>query len=111
MAVDMKTFMRMIRGESPSYIFMFNGMVQLWEQGGNKGMVVATTRQAAQKLAVKMTEAKGGKISIAQVGSVEGETLAVHAATAVLNHGARGILATDDGETFNFFEAPPPPKG
>src|SRR4051794_3184405 len=94
-------------GKHPSFIFSCLGMVQLLTKGGNgPGLVVATTRDAAKKVAATMEEQQGKRVSICELGTVQGATLARHIALAVIELGARGIFATDDGETFCFFLAP-----
>ena len=57
------------------YMFMENGKVKWWVQGGDKGMIVADDFTMAKKFVDWVKRQQGIKISIAEVGTVAGETL------------------------------------
>src|SRR5687767_10835517 len=101
----------MIRGTRPAFIFTFGGMIQLWQQGHGMGIIIATSRTAADIVAADLTNKKGAKVSVAEVGTVNGETLTEHLAVAVLDHGATGVFVTETGKEFQHLEAPPVPDG
>jgi hypothetical protein len=84
-------------------------MVQHLDNEQGLGLIVAVTREAADKLAVDMTTKKGSRVSVTEVGTVQGETLAKQIAFAVVRHKITGVFVTDDGETLYFFKAPPIP--
>jgi hypothetical protein len=89
------------------YIFTCRGIVQHWDDGtGKQGMMFATNYAAAQALATRMIPPHGGKMSIAAIGSIPGETLMGQYRESIA-FGANGIWATDDGDAFYFFV----PKG
>ena len=69
---------------------------------------MATSWQAA-KLTAATKKQSGKRVSIAEVGTVEGETLARQLAVAVNDHGATGVFLTEDGQENHFFQAPPVP--
>jgi hypothetical protein len=100
----------MIQGKRPAFIFTFGGMVQFWQQDHNTGMIVATSRQAADVMAADLTKKKGATVSVAEIGIVQDETLAGHMVTAVLENGATGVFVTEDGKQSYYFEAPPAPN-
>jgi hypothetical protein len=106
--INEQTMSDLATGKRPSWIFMHQGKVQLYGKGKQTGLLVATSREAAEKLQAKMAEMYGRKVSIAEVGTVEGETLAMQLAVAVLNHGAKGAMVSEDGERCFFFQAPAP---
>jgi hypothetical protein len=101
----------LVVGNLPSFLLVSEGRVELTKQAGHGvGLIVAMNRAAAKKMADEIQAAQGKKLSVAAVGSVPGETLAHHIAVAVLQYGAKGCYLTDDGETMQFFLAPPVPE-
>jgi hypothetical protein len=100
----------MIQGKRPAFVFTFGGMVQLWQEGYHTGIIIATSRPAADVVAENLTMKKGARVSVSEMGSVQDETLAGHLAVSVLDRGATGVFVTDDGEAIHYFEAPPSPE-
>ena len=100
----------LVSGDKPAFLLTSMGMVQLLEKSGKTGLLVATNRTAAMKLAVISKERHGKKVAVCEVGSTGGETLAAHIAKAVIDHGANGVFFSEDGENLQFFDAPPVPK-
>jgi hypothetical protein len=99
----------MATGKLPSFILTSMGAVQLLTQGNlGPGLFVATTREAAKKMAAWIKEKTGLRVAVAEVGTVTGEKLSMQIALAVLDQGATGVFATDDGQTMYFFQAPVP---
>ena len=84
------------------FIFTNRGNVQHYRCKGVDGLLVATTRDAASKL-VKRFRQNGIKLSIAEVGTLAGETLWPHW-LAAKRTGAEGIYVTSDGETLDYYE-------
>ena len=99
----------MIQGKRPAFIFTFGGMVQFWQQDHHTGIIIATSRQAADLVAADLTNKKGARVSVSEVGTVQDETLAGHLAVAALDHGATGVFVTEDGKEIHYVEAPPIP--
>lgn len=98
----------MVQGKRPSFIFIHDGRVQHWSQNNKSGILVATTREAADAFAKKLTEKKGESVIASEVGTIEGETLGGQISEAVdLDTG--GIYVTDDGATVYFFQVPRQP--
>lgn len=107
--VTSEMMQEMLQSKRPAFIFVCEGRVQLWTQEQGPGVVVATTRDAAEKIGQQLAENKGKPVSVAEIGATPGNTLAVQVALAVFDFGATGIYATDDGETVAYFPAPPKP--
>jgi hypothetical protein len=106
-----ETMRELLVGNLRSFILVSDGKAELTNQMGyGLGLLVAMNHAAAKKMADAVHAAQGRQLSVAAVGSVQGETLANHIALAVLGHGAKGCYVTDDGETMQFFLAPPVPK-
>ncbi len=97
----------MVMGKLPAFIFTCKGKVQHIQNANGFGMVVATTGEAAQILAASMTASKGERVSVAEVGTIQGETLSNQIAISVCRLGATGVHATDDGKSLYYFKAPP----
>jgi len=57
------------------FMFTANGHVQFWGQGDRRGMILAKDHNMARKFALWFEKKKGSRISVAEIGSVEGETL------------------------------------
>ena len=76
----------------PRFMFTKNEIVQLWEQQGRKGMLVAKLARMRTSLWL-WKEARGEKLIIAEVGTVQGETAEAQF-TASVASGAR--LHVDD---------------
>jgi hypothetical protein len=98
-----ETVAEMIQGKRPAFIFKFAGMVQFWQQDHHSGMIVATSRQAADVVAADLTNKKGARVSVSEVGTVHDETLAEHLTVATLDHGATGVFVTEDGKEIDYF--------
>ena len=96
----------MVQGRKPSFCFVCQGVVQLLERDGNRGVLLATDREAAKRLLPQLKNQHGKRVAIAEIGTIHGESLAAQLSSSVLHHGANGAFATDDGETFSFFFAP-----
>lgn len=82
--------------EAEGYIFVRNGRVQYVRDSMDCGMLVAGNRSAARKMQKLVPGA-----SIADVGSIPGETLEDLAAVAI-QEGA-GIFISHDGNKFSFY--------
>lgn len=65
------------RNSEPRFVFTKNGLVQLWDQQGRKGMLVASTLADAEKFVVWMRASRGEKLTIEEVGTVDGITIKV----------------------------------
>jgi hypothetical protein len=83
------------------YIFTKKGIVQLYQQDGPKGLMVATAHKAARAIVKRF--AGTIRLTIAAIGSIEGETLEGQFRSAQL-HGATCLMVTADGETFDIYE-------
>ena len=59
----------------PRFMFTKNEIVQLWDQQGRKGMLVASTRDGCGEVCRLDESARGEKLTIAEIGTVEGETI------------------------------------
>src|SRR5262245_56423150 len=94
-------------GTAPAFIFRCDGIVQHWHQNRHVGMLVATNRAAADVMAAKLTTNNGREVSVWEVGKMEGDTLANRIAASVVAGGANGLFVTDDGQTVQWFDAPP----
>ena len=57
------------------FMFTMNGRVQHWEHGERRGMVLSQTRDDARAVANWFQKNGKGKVSIAEVGTIDGETL------------------------------------
>jgi hypothetical protein len=101
-----ETLTEMIQGKRPAFIFTYGGAVQFWRQDHHTGMIVATSRQAADVVAADLTTKKGAKVSVCEVGTAQDETLAGHMAVSVLDHGATCVFVTEDGKQMQCVEAP-----
>ena len=73
------------------FILMRKGRVQWTEKNGLRGMVIAPTRKLAEEFA-KLRRSR--KMSVAEIGSLEGETLAGQLA-ASLEKGANAAFIVD----------------
>src|SRR6185295_17530961 len=82
----------MVQGKRPAFVFTFGGMVQSWREDYRTGIIIATSRQAADVVAAVLSEKKGARVSVAEIGTVQDETLAGHIVVSVLEHGATGIF-------------------
>ena len=51
------------------------GRVKFWSQGGKKGMILAETHAMAKKVADWFRKKKNANLTVAEIGTVEGETL------------------------------------
>jgi len=100
----------MAQGKRPAFIFVHDGEIQHWSQGNKPGLLVATNREAADAFATKLTAKKGSGVAVSEVGTTPGATLASLIASAVVEGGAAGIYATDDGKTVYFFQPPTLPN-
>ena len=99
-------FKEMLQGKRPAFIFMFGGTVQLWQDDYHQGIIVATSRQAADVFAAELSYKKGAKVSVLELGTTQQETLAGLNAVAVLDRGATGVFITKDGKKIHYLEAP-----
>src|SRR4051794_28539772 len=106
MAVTRQMIEEAFSGKRTSFIFTCNGMVQLSQQAHGLGMLVALTREAANAMAAIFSKKKGVPVAVAEVGTVQGETLAGQFAVAVVDQGAVGAYFTDDGKTLIFVSPP-----
>ena len=95
------------RGTVPAFIFECDGVVQHWSQNNHSGILVATNRGAADVFAAKLTQNNGKPVSVSEVGTQPGSTLADRIGVAVVVGGANGVFVTDDGKTVQWFDAPP----
>ena len=59
------------------FMFTKKGKVQWWSQDGKTGMVLADTREKARQF-VKLHKKRGIRLRIADIGSIQGETLLMH---------------------------------
>jgi hypothetical protein len=98
------------QGKRPSFVFLHDGEIQYWSQLNKPGLLVATNREAADAFAMKLTAKKGSGVAVAEVAAMPGATLANLIASAVVEGGAVGIYATDDGKTVYFFQPPSLPS-
>jgi hypothetical protein len=57
-------------------------------------------------VAAQLAQVKGAAISVAEVGTVQEETLAGEIARSVLEEGATGLFVTENGTDVDYFEAP-----
>jgi hypothetical protein len=91
------------------FMFTKNGRVQLWGQGDRRGMILAKDHSMARKFALWFEKKKGSPISVAEIGSVEGETLDIQL-NASLAEGANCafIIRTIDGDDIQFDILKPP---
>jgi hypothetical protein len=71
------------KGWEPRFMFTKNGMVQLWEQEGHKGMLVTETRGDAERFAAFWKDTRGEEVTIAEIGAIEGETAEAQFAASV----------------------------
>ena len=83
----------------PKFMFTKDGMVQFWEQDGKKGMLVARTRADADKFAAWMRDHRGEKLTIAEIGTVEGETAEAQFKAAVAHGADCAFMIRFDGDT------------
>ncbi len=100
----------MIQGKGPAFIFTFGGMVQFWQEDHHTGIIIATSRRVADVVAADLTNKKGAKVSVSEVGTVQDETFAGHLTVAALDHGPTGVFVTEDGKEVHYFEAPLAPE-
>jgi len=108
--VTSDTITEMMQGKHPAFVFKFGGMVQFWQEDHRTGIIVATSRPAAEVVAADLSAKKGAQISVSEIGTVPDETLAGHMTVSVLDQGATGVFVTDDGKAIHYFEAPPMPN-
>ena len=84
---------------TPKFIFTKEGKVQLWEQDRKKGMLATSTRADAEKFVAWMRDHRGETLTIAEIGTVEGETAEAQFKAAVA-HGADCVFVIwFDGDT------------
>jgi hypothetical protein len=105
--VTNETLTEMLTSKRPGFLFVSGGRIQFWDSPQGTGPIVATTREAADACAANLRKITGKRISVSEVGTVQGERLAAQIAAAVIEHGATGVFITDDGETSSYFQAPP----
>jgi hypothetical protein len=95
------------------FMFTERGRVKWWEQGERRGMILAKEHATARDFVAWAKAKQGARISIAEIGTIDGETLAVQL-DASLTEGANCafILRTIDasGVTCDILE-PPAQKG
>jgi hypothetical protein len=108
--VSNDTIVEMMQGTRPAFVFKFGGMVQFWQEDYRTGIIIATSRAAADVVAADLTAKKGAQVSVTEIGTVPDETLAGHMTVSVLDRGATGVFVTADGKTIHYFEAPPMPN-
>ena len=83
------------------WLLVSEGHIQLWEQDGKTGMVLAGSFEAAKKIAEQFAKEK--KVSPAKIGTIQGETLECHIEGSIEN-GANGAWITDDGVSAKWYE-------
>jgi hypothetical protein len=83
-----------------SYIFMRNGRVQWWDANGRKGMLFAPTRELANQFAAWTEKHEGYKVAVAEVGTIDGETLQIQLDASISEGADCAFLlrSIDDGE-------------
>ena len=104
--VTNETLTEMLQGKRPAFLCTFGGAVQFWQDDHRTGIIIATSRVAADVVAANLTTKKGATVSVAEVGTIQDETLAAHIAVAVLDHGATGVFITEDGKEIHYSESP-----
>jgi hypothetical protein len=62
---------------SSAYIFTKKGRVQFFVQDNKEGMIIAPTRKLADQFVAWYQRAHGVRLTVAKVGSVQGETLGI----------------------------------
>ncbi len=81
------------------FMFMENGKTKYWQQGELKGMILARSREMAERFTKWVHRTKGATISITEIGTAEGDTLEEQL-EASLGHGANAAfilrLISDD---------------
>jgi hypothetical protein len=97
----------MLHGKRPAFVLTCDGKIQHWKSGQGMGIVIATTRAAAEILATQFEKQQGKPVSISEMGKAQGDTLAKQIASSVGNAGADGVFVTEDGITNSYFKAPP----
>ncbi len=83
----------------PKFLFTKDGKVQVWQQQGRKGMLVTQTRTDAEKFAAWMKDSRGEKLTIAEIGTIEGETAEAHFAASVALGADCVLMVRFDGDT------------
>lgn len=81
----------------PTYFFTAGGHVQLWMQGDYSGILLTKDRRTATKVAAWFKKTNGRRISVAEAGTVQGETLAVQL-NASLHEGANCAFIVESVE-------------
>jgi len=96
------------QGKRPSFMFVCEGKIQHWKADEQKnGMIVATTREAANTMAADLTARTGKTVSVAELGTVPGQMLGNEIARSISSQGATGVFVTEDGKENYFFNAVP----
>ena len=97
----------MLQGKAKAYFLVHHGHVQMLRNEAGIGPIVCTSWQAAKVMQDDIRKKDKKRVSIAEIGAVQGETLARQIAIAVIDEGATGIHVSDDGEILYYFQAPP----
>jgi hypothetical protein len=84
----------MCNESEPKFFFTSGGRVQFWEQDGKRGMILTRDRETARKLVSRYKRVYNVKLSIAEIGTVQGETLAIQL-NASLTRGANCAFILD----------------
>ena len=79
------------------FMFTRSGRVQLLEQDGKRGMILADTRETAQKVVAWFKNHNQQKITIAEIGTAPGETLEIQL-NASLKEGANCAFLLSFGD-------------
>src|SRR4051812_19656171 len=99
----------MAQGKGPSFIFTCAGKVQMWRAPHGTGLILATSFEAAKVVRDHLRKQTSKNISICEVGTLQGETLASQIALAVVDQGATGVYVSEGGEENYYFAARPCP--
>jgi hypothetical protein len=93
------------------FMFVERGRIKYWIQGGRRGMILAPDRELADAFAKHFKNKHGVRISVAEIGTVEGETLEDQL-NASLKGGANCafVVQSIEGDVITLDVWTPPPK-